>query len=130
MQVPNGPGQGVRRSKPPLSACYTRRKFSLETSHKSVKDRVRVKHLVIVNYSVKYDPDIKKALGNYGNTTDVCYSMHCDLELGDLTTGQGNGTSFGHETQWSKILSRSNNHCSDSGKSIMHITGMLAYQPL
>ena len=37
MQVPNGTGPGVRRSKRPLSACYTRRKCSMETSHKSVK---------------------------------------------------------------------------------------------
>ena len=36
-QVPNGTGLGVRRSKRPLSACYTSRKSSMETSHKSVK---------------------------------------------------------------------------------------------
>ena len=41
MQVPNGTGPGVRRSKRPLSACYTRRKCSMETSHKSVEGRVR-----------------------------------------------------------------------------------------
>ena len=33
MQVPNGTGPGVRGSKRPLSA--------IETTHKSVKDRVR-----------------------------------------------------------------------------------------
>ena len=37
MQVPNGTGPGVRRSKRPVSACYSRRKCSMETSHKSVK---------------------------------------------------------------------------------------------
>ena len=41
MQVLNGTGPGVRRSKRPLSACHTRRKCSLETSQNSVKDRVR-----------------------------------------------------------------------------------------
>ena len=43
MQVPNGTGSGVRRSKRPLSACYYRRKCSMETSHKSVKGRIRSK---------------------------------------------------------------------------------------
>ena len=43
MQTPNGTGPGVRRSKRPLSACYTCRKCSMETSHKSVKSRVRYK---------------------------------------------------------------------------------------
>ena len=99
----------------------------METSHKSVKDRVRVKYLVIVNYSVKNEPD-KKGTGEL-------WKYHGRL-LQDLTTGRGNDPSFCHEKQWSKILSRSNitkffNHCSDSGKiSLMHITGMLAYQPL
>ena len=37
MEVPNGTEPGVRRSKRPLSACYTRRKCSFETSHMSVK---------------------------------------------------------------------------------------------
>ena len=37
MHVPNGTGPGVRRSKRSLSACYTRRKCSMETSNKSVK---------------------------------------------------------------------------------------------
>ena len=41
MQVPYGTGPGVRRSKRPLSACYIRRKCSMETYHKSVKSRVR-----------------------------------------------------------------------------------------
>ena len=41
MQVPNGTGPGVRRSKRPLSACYTRRKRSMETSHKLEKYPVR-----------------------------------------------------------------------------------------
>ena len=41
MKVPNGTGQGIRRSKRLLSAWYTRRKFSMETSHKSVKGQVR-----------------------------------------------------------------------------------------
>ena len=41
MQVPNGTGPGVQRSKRPLLACQTRRKCSLETSHKPVKGRVR-----------------------------------------------------------------------------------------
>ena len=36
----NGTRPGVRRSKRPLSACHTRRKYSMETSHKSVKCRV------------------------------------------------------------------------------------------
>ena len=40
MQVPNGTGLGVKRSKCPLSLCYTRRKCSMETTHKSVKGRV------------------------------------------------------------------------------------------
>ena len=42
MQVPNGTGPGVRRSKRPLSACYIHRKCSRETSHKSVKSRFRI----------------------------------------------------------------------------------------
>ena len=33
VQVQNGTGPGVQRSKRPLSACYTRRKCSMETSH-------------------------------------------------------------------------------------------------
>ena len=37
MQVPNGKGPGVRRSKHPLSACNTRRKCSMVFSHKFVK---------------------------------------------------------------------------------------------
>ena len=37
MQVSHGTGPGVRRSKRPLSACYTRRKCSMEISEKSVK---------------------------------------------------------------------------------------------
>ena len=37
---PKGTGPGVRRSKCPLSACYTRRKCSMETSQNSVKGRV------------------------------------------------------------------------------------------
>ena len=37
MQVPNGKGPGVRRSKRLLSACYTHGKCSTETSYKSVK---------------------------------------------------------------------------------------------
>ena len=41
MQVPNGTGPGDWRSKRLLSACYTRRKCSMETSHNSVKGRVR-----------------------------------------------------------------------------------------
>ena len=41
MQVTNGMGQGIRRSKPSLSAWYTRRKYSMETPQKSVKGRVR-----------------------------------------------------------------------------------------
>ena len=42
MQVPNWTEPGVRRSKRPLSACYTRRKCSMETSHKPVKGRVQL----------------------------------------------------------------------------------------
>ena len=41
MQVPNGTGPRVRRSKCPLSVCFTRRKCSMATSRKSVKGRVR-----------------------------------------------------------------------------------------
>ena len=41
MQVQNGTGPGVRRSKCPLSACFTRRKCSMETTHKLGKGRVR-----------------------------------------------------------------------------------------
>ena len=41
MQVPNGTRPVVGRSKHPLSACYIRRKCSMETSHKSEKGRVR-----------------------------------------------------------------------------------------
>ena len=41
MQVPNGTGPGVLRSKRPLSACYTRRKCSMENSDKSVEGQVR-----------------------------------------------------------------------------------------
>ena len=37
MEVPNGTGQDVRRSKRPLSACHTRRKCSTEPSHNSVE---------------------------------------------------------------------------------------------
>ena len=37
MQVQNGTGPGLWRSKRPLSACYIRRKCSMETSHNSVK---------------------------------------------------------------------------------------------
>ena len=37
MQVPNGTGPGIRRSTRPLSACYTCRECSMETSHKLVK---------------------------------------------------------------------------------------------
>ena len=37
MQVPNGTGPGVRRSKHPLSACYSRRKCSMETSHNWIR---------------------------------------------------------------------------------------------
>ena len=40
MQVPNGTGPGVRRSKRPLSACYTSRKSFIESSHKSINGRV------------------------------------------------------------------------------------------
>ena len=40
MQVPYGTASGVRRSKRPLSACYSRRKWSMETYHKSVKGQV------------------------------------------------------------------------------------------
>ena len=43
IQIPNGTGPDVRRSKRPLSACYTRRKCSIETANKSVKGRVRKK---------------------------------------------------------------------------------------
>ena len=39
MQIPNGTGPGVRRSECPLSTCHIRRKCSIETCHKSVKDR-------------------------------------------------------------------------------------------
>ena len=41
MQVQNGKVPGVRRNKRPLLACLTRRKCSMETSHKSVKGLVR-----------------------------------------------------------------------------------------
>ena len=41
MQVQNWTGPGIRRSKHRLSACYTRRKCSMKTSHKSVEGRVR-----------------------------------------------------------------------------------------
>ena len=34
-------GQGFRRSKRPLSVCHTRREYSMETSHNSIKVRVR-----------------------------------------------------------------------------------------
>ena len=40
MQVPNGTGQGIFKSKCLLSACYTCRKYSMQTYHKSVKGRV------------------------------------------------------------------------------------------
>ena len=43
IQVPNGTGPGVRRSKRPLSVCFTSRKCFIETSHKSLKGRVRYK---------------------------------------------------------------------------------------
>ena len=43
LQIPNGTGPGVRRSKRPLSACHTRRKCSMETTQNSVKGRVRYK---------------------------------------------------------------------------------------
>ena len=43
MQVPNGTGASVRRSKCPLEACYIRDKCSMETSNKSVKGRFRFK---------------------------------------------------------------------------------------
>ena len=42
MQVLNWTGQGVWRSKRPLSACYTRRICSMEISHKSVKKSISV----------------------------------------------------------------------------------------
>ena len=34
--------------------------------------------------------------------------MHCDLDLGDMTLGQGHDTPLGHGTQMCEILSRSN----------------------
>ena len=40
---PKRTGPSVRMSKRPLSACHTRRKFSMETNQNSVKDRVRYK---------------------------------------------------------------------------------------
>ena len=40
MQVQNGMGPGVRRSKRLLSVCHTRHECSMETSHKSVKGLV------------------------------------------------------------------------------------------
>ena len=40
-ESPKGTGQGVRRSKRPLTACHTRRKFPMETTQNSVKGRVR-----------------------------------------------------------------------------------------
>ena len=46
MQVQKGMGPVVRRRKRPLSACYNRRKCSIETSHKSVKGRVSVEILL------------------------------------------------------------------------------------
>ena len=36
----------------------------------------------------------------------VC--VHCDLDLRDMTLGQGNDTPLGHEQQLCEILSRSN----------------------
>ena len=41
MQFRNGTGLGVWRSKRSLSTCHTHCKCSMETSHKSVKGRVR-----------------------------------------------------------------------------------------
>ena len=35
----------------------------------------------------------------------VC--VHCDLDLGDMTLGQGHGTQLGHGQQLCEILSRS-----------------------
>ena len=44
MQVPNGTGPGVRRSKRPLSACYTRRKmFNGNLSQDGKKSQIGIK---------------------------------------------------------------------------------------
>ena len=47
MQVPNGTGPGVQMSKRPLSACHIRRKYTMETSHNSLKGRARYKRSCI-----------------------------------------------------------------------------------
>ena len=46
------------------------------------------------------------AMRSYGHGFLVC--VHCDLDLGDMTFGQGHDTPLGDGQQLSEILSRSN----------------------
>ena len=43
LQIPNGTGPGVRRSRRSLLACHTRCKCSMETTHNSVKVKLGIK---------------------------------------------------------------------------------------
>ena len=60
---------------------------------------------VIDNNCVKYYPEhVSKELWS-GHGFWVC--VHCDLDLGDMTFGQGHATPLGHGQQLCEILSRS-----------------------
>ena len=48
LQIPYGTGPGVRRSKRSLLACHTRCKCSMETTRNSVKVKVGIKVMKLV----------------------------------------------------------------------------------
>ena len=62
---------------------------------------------VIDNKCVKYYPDPTWQWGVMARTRISVY-VHCDLDLRDMTMGQGHDTPLGHGQQLCEILSRSN----------------------
>ena len=61
---------------------------------------------VMDNKCVKYYPNPTWHWGWPRHEFLVC--VHCDIDLGDMTLGQGHDTPFGHGQQLCEIISRSN----------------------
>ena len=69
--------------------------------------KVMTHPFVMDNNCVKYYPDPTWQWEVLARTL-VFVCVHCDLDLGDMTLGQGHDTLLSHGQQFCKILSRSN----------------------
>ena len=93
MQVPNGTGPGVRRSTRPLSACYTRCKCSIKSSHRSIKGRVRYKGHELVKQLLHESSSLqcvtkKKTIIPFTNKYMVHFILSSSLSNSPILNGQ------------------------------------------